>query len=319
MLIRLLCFAFCVLPLLSCNKRIDDFSEGEEEYLHIAPFFEMNNWSKLQGGAIFGDMLVCLSALDRGFVPNGIIYDMRNGEKICELSFPTILNGKQYFPPHANQVSFGNIYYDSYSEFPLLYVSQVNGGSGYNDIKGERGVLVYNLKRISEDCFVPELVQAIIPDLKDTVLMNKIGEYTPNYVVDNENNQFVILGYPNDSWYDVSGYQPVVVIDIPPLSKGEEIVFTSNDVIKDYASFDAVVTQQSFCYDGKLFTACGFEGQAAIRVVDLVSRRTECTIDLTRITFGEPQFIGLWRGGFYYYEYNASGQLYYLKIPGYVF
>ena len=40
---------------------------------------------------------------------------------------------------------------------------------------------------------------------------------------------------------------------------------------------------------------------------------------MTSLTSGEPQFLGLWNDKLLYYEYNISGIVYELIIPGYSF
>lgn len=301
------------------NGNGGDITTPANNHFQMERFGIFEAWEQRQGGAVYGDYLITLNATDRETNPNGFIYDIQSGRKICDMYFPNTLDGKSYYKPHANQVSFGEAFYDAESSFPLLYVSQVNGGSGYNDIRGERGVLVYNLKQTSNNTYEPELVQAVIPDLNDSSLMKKIGNYTPNYIVDPEHNQFVIIGYPNNSWYDLSGEQPVVLIEIPQLSDGSEVVFTKDAVIDSYTLDMAIGPQQSFYYGGKIFSSGGDRGQASLRVIDLASKSVEYYKDMSVITNGEPQFLGLWGSKVLYYEYDTSGQIYELKIPGYSF
>lgn len=133
----------------------------------------------------------------------------------------------------------------------MLYVSQVNGGNGNNDLQGERGVLVYNLEKIGENKYDPKLVQAIIPNLSDYDLIRKIGNYTPNYVVDTDNDQFIIIGYPNNSWYKLTGQQPIAVLPIPNVTLSQEYVFTDKDIVDSFSLPITIAPQQSFYYDGK--------------------------------------------------------------------
>ena len=312
--IRVLVIFTSAIFYISCHKE-----NIPESGFEMVPYLTFQNWDKRQGGAIFGDILVCMNAADKGVVPNGFMYDIKTGAQICEMTFQTKLHGKEYFTPHANQISFGNEFYDEFSDFPLLYVSQVNGGSGYNDLRGERGVLVYNLKKLDDKHYNPELVQVIVPDTTNSNLMSKLGNYTPNYIVDNVSRQIIIIGYPNKSWYDLSGVQPIAIIDLPLLSDGPEILFTDNDIVDYFSVTDPVVIQQSFCHNKKVFISCGFREQASIRIIDLNAKSLMCSISMTGHTDGEPQFIGLWKDKILYYEYDSSGVLYELTIPGYQF
>lgn len=287
--------------------------------LQMAPFHSFEQWEKRQGGAIYNDMLVCFNAMDKGGNPKGFIYDVNTGMKLCDMMFSFNLDGKDYYPLHANQVSFGNQFYNDESDFPLLYISQVNGGNGRNDIRGERGVLVYNLKKIGEQRYEPELVQAIIPDLNDLILMNKLGKYTPNYIVDTDRNQLIVIGYPQSSWYDLTGSQPIVVFNVPDITDGTEIVLTNDKVVDSYSLSVTIAPQQSFYYEGRIFSAGGDRGQASLRVINLAEKIVEYYCDMTMLTKGEPQFLGLWRGKVLYYEYDSLGLVYELFIPGYTF
>lgn len=303
----------------SCEKLDETIATPDDESFQMIPYLTFEQWEKRQGGAIYKDKLVCFNAMDKGGRPQGFIYDVRTGIKLCEMSFSFSLDNKDYYPPHANQVSFSNQFYDAESDFPLLYISQVNGGNGRNDIRGELGVLVYNLRRISENYYIPELVQAIIPDLNDNLLMSKIGNYTPNYIVDTDNNQLVVIGYPNNSWYDLSGPQPIVVFRLPSIIDGHEIVLTKKDVLESFTLPVSLIPQQSFYYGEKIFTVCGFPNQAALRVINLSNKSVEFFCDMTSVTSGEPQFLGLWNEKLLYYEYNTSGIVYELIFPGYSF
>lgn len=303
----------------SCEKPDETIATPDDESFQMIPYLTFEQWEKRQGGAIYKDKLVCFNAMDKGGRPQGFIYDVRTGIKLCEMSFSFTLDSKEYYPLHANQVSFGNQFYDEESDFPLLYISQVNGGNGRNDIRGERGVLVYNLRRISENNYIPELVQAIIPDLDDSQLMSKMGNYTPNYIVDTDKHQLVVIGYPNSSWYDLSGPQPIAVFRLPDLADGKEIVLTNNDIVDSYTLPISLIPQQSFYHEGKIFMVCGFSKQAALRVINLSDKSVEYFYDMTRITSGEPQFLGLWNEKLLYYEYNASGIVYEVIVPDYSF
>lgn len=297
--------ALCI----GCDIIPDDHSFIIEHY------FTFKEWTNMQGGAIYDNKLVCLTATDlSSSTPNGYIYDISTKEKICDLTFNSSLGNKTYQMPHANQVSFGTDFYNSESDFPLLYVSQVNGGTGYDDLYGELGVLVYNLEQVDDGTYIPQLVQAIIPNQDDSRLMNKIGNYTPNYIVNPYQKQLIIIGYPNNSWYDLTGRQPVTIINLPDIYNNE-VVFSDTDVLESFTLFPSFGPQQSICVNNHIVSVGGDMGQASFRIIDLASKEIVYYKDMTDITYGEPQFIGLWNGSLLYYEYGDIGDLYTIRLP----
>ena len=291
-----------------------------EHRFNVEQYKIFSDWHNMQGGAIYGDNLVCLMAADE--IPtatvNGFIYNVATGEKVCDLLFGSTLGGKTYELPHANQVSFGTQFYNANSRFPLLYVSQVNGGSATLWNNSERGVLVYDLQTEDDgETFTPVLVQAIIPDLTTIdpetgkpLIENFIGKYTPNYIVDTDKNQLVILGYPNESWYNLTGQQPVAIIDVPSINEGTEIVFDSTDIIDSYKFPVSTGIQQSFYKDGMIYSLGGTAAHGSLRVIDLSKKAVVTTIELDQWTSGEPQFAGYWNHKFLYYNAGTTGEVF---------
>ena len=284
----------------------------DSDSLKVTLFKEITGWHNMQGGAIYGDKLVCLMATDEVSDEscNGYIYNLLTGERECGLLFTSEIENRFFSKPHANQVSFSNQFYTSNSDFPLLYVSQVNGGTGYHDVSGERGVLVYDLKEDDNGGYYPVLVQVIMPDLKDIELMEKLGKYTPNYVVDTLRNQLVVIGYPHDSWFDLRGPQPIAVFNIPSLNAGSVVVLTNNDVLDSYSLPFSLGIQQSFIQGEKLFSTGGGANHGSLRIIDLGNKTTEMLFMLTNFTSGEPQFFGLWRDHYLYYEAGTKGLIF---------
>ena len=281
----------------------------------------LTDWHNMQGGAVYGDYLVCVMATDEmtGTVTeNGYIYNIKTGERVCSLLFGSTLGTKTYEMPHANQVSFGSKFYNSSSRFPLLYVSQVNGGSTTLWNRSERGVLVYDLQTEDDgETFTPVLVQAIIPDLSTIdpqtnkpVMEKYIGKYTPNYVYDTDKDQLVVLSYPNESWFNLNGGQPIAIFDAPLISDGEEVVLTESDVVDSYKLPVSLIIQQSFYKNGRIYISGGMANSGSIRVLDLLSRNVITFIDLTQWSNVEPQFIGLWEDRLLYYTAGTTGNIY---------
>lgn len=326
---RLLIYTFLLVCIFLLNTtacqtlEVSEIPEGSVFYdsdtLQILYYKKFQDWKNMQGGAIYKDKLVCLMATDEmdGENVNGFIYDLKSGCKVANLYFSADITDIHFAKPHANQVSFGKKFYSNKSEFPLLYVSQVNGGSGEKDIFGERGVLVYDITKDKKGGYNPTLVQVIMPDLEDEVLMNKLGKYTPNYIVDTVKQQLVIMGYPDSSWFKLNGPQPMAVLEIPPCKKKDckQIVkFRNEDILEDFHLDRSLGIQQSVIVNNTLYTSCGMHGNGAIRVIDLKNKKEKKLYRLSTIMEGEPQFFGVWRGRYLYYEAGPGGQFYEYKF-----
>lgn len=287
---------------------------GEKVQLNrftVKPFIQFDEWTNMQGGAIYGNKLVCMIAADEypSTYENGFIYDLVTKERIA-LHFSSTLNGIEYTLPHANQISFGNQFYGENSAFPLLYVSQVNGSNESLWQRSERGILVYDI-RLKDGVYSAVLVQVIKPNLNNEELLNYIGRYTPNYVVNPDDNTIVIIGYPNESWYDLSGEQPISTIYIPdPYT--DVFTYDVDSIIDSFKLNKPAALQQSFIQGWKLYSACGTFEKPALRVVDLRRKEIMTEVDLLQI-FGkmESQFLGI---------YNESRMLYYTAgNDGYIY
>ena len=325
---RLLIYIFILVCIISfqtaCGTiEMSDIPEGtvfyDSDSLQILYYKKFQLWQNMQGGAIYKDKLICLMATDEmeGETVNGFIYDLKSGCRIANLYFSSKMGDIFFAKPHANQVSFGKKFYSRQSEFPLLYVSQVNGGRGAYDIFGERGVLVYDITKDKKGFYHPNLVQVIMPDLEDEALMDKLGKYTPNYIVDTIKQQLIVIGYPDSSWFKLDGPQPIAVLDLPTCTKkeGEQVVkFRNENVLDNYRLDRSLGIQQSFIKNNTLYTSCGMHGNGAIRIVDLQSKQVKKVYRLSTIMEGEPQFFGVWRGRYLFYEAGTGGQFYEFKF-----
>lgn len=277
----------------------------------IKDYMVIPNWSDSQGGAIYGDYLVTCMATDEiaDNTTNGFVYNIKTGVLVSELIFGYTLNGVDYQKPHANEVCFGNEFYNDDSQFPLLYVSQVRDSGASVGVKG--GVMVYDLQYDSVNLkYVPVLVQVIMPDTEDADLMDVWGKYTPNYIVDTDNGFLYVLNYPQSSWYNLTGNTYVCKFALPKLQDGGVITLTSADLIEHYEIPNCYGLQMTFYYGGKLFISGGFNGinaNKSIRVWDLTKKCQTTFIDLTGILAEEPQFIGLYKNRFLWYGNGTSG------------
>ena len=61
----------------------------DSDSLKVTLFKEMLGWHNMQGGAIYGDKLVCLMATDEmsDETCNGFVYNLSTGLKECDLFF----------------------------------------------------------------------------------------------------------------------------------------------------------------------------------------------------------------------------------------
>ena len=277
----------------------------------IKDYMTIPNWSNSQGGAIYGDYLVTCMAIDNiaDNTTNGFLYNIKTGTLISNLIFGHTLNGVDYEKPHANEVCFGKEFYNSDSQFPLLYVSQVRDSGPSAGIKG--GAMVYDLQYDSVNkVYTPVLVQVIIPDTTDTKLMSVWGKYTPNYIVDYDHEAIYVLNYPKETWYDLTGNTYLCKFALPKISDGAVITLTYNDLLEHYELPNCYGLQMSFYYGGKLYISGGFDGlynTKVIRVWDLTSKCDTTKIDLSRVLTEEPQFIGLYGNRFLWYSAGTSG------------
>lgn len=274
-----------------------------EEYLTIP------NWSNSQGGAIYGDYLVTCMATDE--IPdnttNGHLYNIKTGALVSELIFGYTLDGVDYQKPHGNEVCFGKEFYDANSQFPLLYVSQVRDSGESVGVKG--GVMVYDLQYDSVNSkYVPVLVQVILPDTEDTELMDVWGFFTPNYVVDTDNDFLYVLNYPHNSWHELNGNTFVCKFALPKLSDGNVITLTSADLIEHYEIPYCFGLQQILYFAGKLYISGGASvSERILRVWDLTKKCETTRINYASLRSEEPQFIGIYQNRFLYYTAGTSG------------
>lgn len=277
----------------------------------IKDYMTIPNWSNSQGGAIYGDYLVTCMAIDEiaDNITNGHIYNIKTGALVSDLIFGYTMDGVDYQKPHANEVCFGKKFYNNDSQFPLLYVSQVRDSGASAGVKG--GVMVYDLQYDSANSkYVPVLVQVIMPDTNDAELMDVWGKYTPNYIVDVDNDALYVLNYPKATWFDLAGNTFLCKFDLPDPTDTKVVVLTSADLKVHYEIPNCYGLQMTFYYGGKLYISGGFGGinnLKVVRVWDLVSKCETTKIDLSRILSEEPQFIGLYGNRFLWYSAGTSG------------
>lgn len=95
----------------SCREKIEtiesDLQRKENINFQLIPFLQLKDWTEMQGGAIINDLLVYLTSADRGQLPNGFIYSLTTGEKICDLCFTSMLYNKEYSMPHETKYHLG--------------------------------------------------------------------------------------------------------------------------------------------------------------------------------------------------------------------
>ena len=286
--------------------------------MQIKEYKTIQDWVNSQAGTVFGDFLVVALAMDEVAAgnPNGHLYNINTGEHISNLSFGNTLNSKTYTMPHGNQICFGKEFYDENSVFPLLYVSQT---TLYGDeaLKGELGVLVYDIQKVSDTEYTPVLVQAIIPDLSNQVFRDKISKWTTNYVVDTDNDKLYLVGYPrmwdwDDIYNSVKGYYPISKFALPKVSDGEEIVLTNSMLEDNYQIYRETAIQMMLYYRGKIYIQGGFDGVNApkyLDAVDLCNHSIVSQINLSSVRTSEPQGLFIYNNRLLWYDAGTSGKI----------
>ena len=277
-------------------------------------FTTLPNWENSQAAAVYNNKLIVCYAMDEieAGKPNGVMYDLSTKSKICDLYFNAELNGKTYEFPHANQISFGNEYYNEDSHFPLLYISQVLTSKG---TKG--GVMVYDLQFDSNtNEYTPILVQFIQPNVNDEMLMEVWGKYTPNYIIDYDNDWMFVMNYPQPTWDDFAGKQYVTKFRLPKLSDGELITLSSSDLVDSFTLPSCRGIQSSLYHRGKIYLQEGIGGNGGVylRVLDIASKAIVTDIDLHTAIPEEPQGLFVWNNMLLWYTAGTSGKIFSLEF-----
>ena len=285
----------------------------KNESLKFSEYLTFNNWRNSQGGAIYGDILLNVLACDEieDGIDNAFMWDLKTGEKLASFNLGFEFEGTKYYKPHANVVCFG-VEKTEKSKFPLLYVGQTFGLLyGQTDSKSS-GIIVYELQENSGS-YTPNVVQIIRPDITDDLLMQAMGPFIHNYVVDTGNKMLYSFNYEGESFWDASMEILVISFKLPELSDGKEVVLTNEKIVDKFTIPMAYCMQSMFYDNGFIYFMNGSHTDHKwIRSLNLKSQKIESKIDFTVIG-GEPQFCGYWNGRFLIYFAGNGATLFEIR------
>lgn len=310
---KIFIFLFSLSFLLSCQEeglfvQFENYGTSPNNHLFFNsnnPIFReymtFNGWKNSQGGVIYGDMLLNVLACDEeeDDVDNAFMWDLKTGSKIGNFNLGHEFEGVKYYKPHANVVCFGAEKTEK-SDYPLLYVGQTYGFLyGQIDYKAS-GIIVYELLNES-GVYSSNIVQIIRPDVNDDILMQAMGPFIHNYVVDTDHNMLYSFNYEGKSYWDATMDILVVSFKLPKLSDGKEVVLTNEKIVDKFTIPMAYCIQSIFYYEGLIYFMNGSHtNHKWIRSLNLESKKIESKIVFTEIG-GEPQFCGYWKGKFLMY------------------
>ena len=230
-------------------------------------------WS-VQGAACYGDYLFQFSDANTPV----IIYSMK--DKILIATVDLTKEEKN----HCNNASFSNIFYKPNDEFPLLYVSGGSVGT-YNRIQ------VYRITR-NDTSFSFSMIQEII--LPEASSINNL--YWTDAIMDNDNSVMYVTSNSQN------GHGVISVFKIPKTSSSR-IKLKDSDIIQQILIPSFTHHQGACIKNNKLYIFDGVPGWGDtnyLRIVDLIAKRDEFLINLTRKKFNlEVEGAFFWKNELY--------------------
>ena len=277
-----------------------------------------------QDGAIFNNFLFRFGTRGECKVYN--MYEISNAvafkDATALASF--VLNKAELIVPHSNAVCFGNEYYSTEDEFPLLYSNIYNN---YANTDGPMlGVCcVYRIQR-NKNNFKSTLVQIIeIGFVNDTHLWRsrlEPADVRPygNFTVDTETNTLYAF-----TMRDAASSTRYFSFDLPKVSEGvfnehygvRKVTLGVND-IKDM--FDVEYhhyVQGACCHNGKIYSVEGFtnneKNPPALRIINTETKKQELCVMFADLGMSiEAEMIDF-NGDICYYS-DVKGNLYILEL-----
>ena len=256
-----------------------------------------------QDGAIYNGKVFYFSA-------NGIckVHDLATGEYLNYFTLDKV----NVIVPHANSVCFGNTYYETGDDYPLLYVNVYNNYSTAAD-RREGTCCVYRLTETNGH-FSTELVQLIKIGFTEDLNLWKSKENNAdvvpygNFVIDTDNNDLYAF-----VMRDADQKTRFFRFKLPAVTEGSySSVYGCNVVTFEEADiesrFDVAYFSymQGCCYaDGKIFSVEGLGPdtgtEPALRVIDLETQSIVRTEKLAEFGLsGEPEMIDVFNGKLYF-------------------
>lgn len=169
------------------------------------------------------------------------VYNIKSKSFLGKLQLPHF----DYKSPHANCSCFGNLFYDDDSLLPLLYVSQWKWN-------GERGVLVYNIKKN----FTVELIQFIAP-LK--IRKDIIGYGDIDWVVDTDSERLYALAYKKAGASTITedNEEIITAFHLPTVKNNSTVILTEEDIIDSFRCEVFNYSQDKTYKGGKIYVISG--------------------------------------------------------------
>lgn len=291
---------------------VEKSSDFKETFYGISQVAKI---SSMQDGAVYGEYLFTFGS--GGTCRVYKVEDLNNVE--TGTSLPTIakfnLDKIDLIKPHANAVSFSNVFYQDGDKFPLLYSTVYNTYKNENDRK-EGTCCVYRLIENNGE-FSSELVQVIqIGFVDDAEVWSAKSDARPygNFVVDSENNKLYAFTM-RDKQKTTRYFQ----FDLPSPTDGEihpeygvNYVSLSTSDIKDV--FDCEYhkyLQGATFHNGKIYALEGFSNAKvnlpAVRIVDPVSKKEELFVRFTDYGLDvEPELITFYNDVCFYGDVDGK-------------
>ena len=281
----------------------------------------MEQFSRIKGrrqdGAIFGGYLFSFDHCGQCSVYEiNSIKEQNNSEimVICEFK----LDKSDVLGPHSNSVSFGNEYYDSDDEFPLLYTNIYNTYAGCSD-RLEGVTLVYRIMR-KGNIFSSTLVQIIEIGFTCDEKLWKSSEKTVdvrpygNFAIDRDSGMYYAF-----TMRDEDNTTRYFSFNLPKLSDGDitetygvrKVTLYPEDIIEYFDCDYHHYIQGACCHKGKIYSLEGFanseDNKPAIRIIDTKQKK-----QVYYKTFGEygiltePEMIDFFDDICYNTDHNGN-------------
>lgn len=253
-------------------------------------FFKATNHSRIsasfQGGTAYGKY----AFLFHNYFESWEVYDLTT-KQLVQVKLLKKINNR-----HCNTVAFGNEYYSTDDEFPLLYIGEENSEL--------HQCYVYRVTG-SEGNWDLELVQTIhFPAASENFL------YYHNVAIDTDKNRLILIGLKNYPWsQETDNTLAYKVFRLPKLSDGD-VTFTENDVEDEWEFPNMPTGQGAIVHNGQIIHALGMAKNAKVIVIDIDKH---CIVSHYNTGLNlEPEGAWLYSGELYIH--HIQGQIYNFKF-----
>lgn len=257
------------------NGKVYSFSNGHKiafQWVLTISDSDARTWG--QGGACYGDYYFQF----RNNNEHMFVYDLAGATLLEKVSIPS---GSRGFVSncHCNTVNFGQEFFDSSDEFPLLYVSTGSASGGYT------GAIVYRIQRTEDGEGVSSFSLTLVQTIK-----------IPGTVW----TEFLTAGafcLVRESGSKGSFYR----FKMPKLSDGDvtlEYENALNYFPVDPPQYTTGSGQGELYYNGKVFFVSGVPSSQNVNwffVIDLATGIYETAFDMFPYNSQEPESVFIWR------------------------